>query len=273
MERQELISVIVVTYNSEKTILYTLHSITEQTYKNIEIVVSDDCSKDKTLEFVQSYAQTHGNVFIVPGVKNCGVPANINKGIRAAHGRFFRIIAGDDLLEPSAIEVYWKNYEENVILISDFTPFGDKDEKKMSKLKDYFSQMHFFYDLSQKKQKKILAKYLPICTPGMGLLNLGLLERVGWFTEKYRYMEDYPFFLKCVNNGISFRYLNEKLVKYRISKDSLSGSFNKKSYTSSRQFFFEERSKYLLKNLQIAAFIKNIEYYMKYDILIKFDKV
>lgn len=273
MKNQELISVIVVTYNSEKTVLDTLNSIKNQTYTNIEIVVSDDCSEDKTLDIVCDYAHRNGNVIVVPDEKNRGVPSNINKGLQAANGRFYKVIAGDDMLEPSAIDVYWKHYEDNVITVSDFSTFGCENEETMEKVKKYFSQMYFFYNLPQKKQRKVLAAYSPICAVGMGLLSVELFEKVGYFSERYKYMEDYPFYFKCANNGICFKYLDEKLVRYRISKNSLSGSFNKKSYRCSRQFFLEERGKYLLKNMQFFALIKNVAYYLKYDFLIKFNKV
>ena len=273
MKEQELISVIVITYNSENTILDTLDSINNQTYTNIEIVVSDDCSEDKTLELVRDYAHINGNVIIVPDEKNRGVPANVNKGIRAATGRFFKIIAGDDILEPFSIDAYKKHYEENVITVSDFSVFGSENEEVMEKTKKYFARLCFFYNLPQKKQRKVLAACSPICTPATGLISNELLEKVGYFSERYRYMEDYPFYFKCANNGICFKYLDEKLVRYRVSKNSLSHSFSKKSYRCARQFFFEERGKYLLKNMQFFAFIKNAAYYLKYDFLIKFNKV
>lgn len=273
MEKQELISVVVVTYNSEKTILDTLVSIQNQTYKNIEIVVSDDCSEDKTLEIVYDYARRNENVIIVPGEENRGVAANVNKGLRAANGKLFKSIAGDDMLEPFAIEVFRKYYEEDVIMISDFTVFGDESSETMENVKKYFSQMLFFYNLPQKKQRKVLAKQCPVCGPGLGLLSSALLEKVGYYSEKYKYMEDHPFYMKCADYGICFKYIDKKLVRYRVSRSSLSGSFNKKSYECARQFFFEERWKHLLKNVQIFSLFKDMAYYAKYDLLIQFNKI
>ena len=57
----DLVSVIVVSYNSEKTIIETLDSILMQTYKNIEIVVSDDKSSDRTISIVKEWMQKNGS--------------------------------------------------------------------------------------------------------------------------------------------------------------------------------------------------------------------
>ena len=104
MSLQPLISVIVITYNSSSTILETLDSIKRQTYSNIELVVSDDCSKDDTVKKAQNWILDNNiNGIVVTTKKNAGIPANVNKGIKAAKGTLVKIIAGDDILYDYAI--------------------------------------------------------------------------------------------------------------------------------------------------------------------------
>ena len=64
MHTNELISVVVVTYNSEKTVIETLDSIASQTYKNIELIVSDDYSKDDTVKRMKLWIEDHKDFFV-----------------------------------------------------------------------------------------------------------------------------------------------------------------------------------------------------------------
>lgn len=112
MSEYELISVIVVTYNSAKTIIDTLDSIKAQTYPNIEIIVTDDCSKDDTIALATTWLQeNHLKGTIVSANTNKGVPANMNQGLRASSSRLFKFIAGDDLLYPNAIDEFYRYYQ------------------------------------------------------------------------------------------------------------------------------------------------------------------
>lgn len=272
MNNNELISVIVITYNSEKTVIDTLDSIISQTYTNIEIIVSDDCSVDDTAVIVSAYSQKHKNVYLVPGKKNIGVSANINKGIKHAHGKYVKVIAGDDKLEKEAIEVYWKHYSDNEIMVSDFSIFGCTSEKKTERLREYYYSRLEFYERSTKKQCRMLAQCDPIFSPACGIISVDLFKKVGYYSEEYKYLDDYPFYFKCAQNGVRFTHINDRLVCYRVSDESLSGSFNVKSYSTARSFFFRERFPFLLKKMMFFALIKNLVYFVKNDIRIKHTK-
>jgi len=102
-----LVSVIVVAYNSSDFIIDTLQSAYDQTYRNIELIVTDDCSRDNTVDLVKNWAESHKDRFVrfelVPGIGNKGIPANCNKGLKAARGEWIKFIAGDDILMKDCI--------------------------------------------------------------------------------------------------------------------------------------------------------------------------
>ena len=85
-----LVSIIVVTYNSSKYILETLESAKDQTYKNIELIVTDDSSKDNTVELCKEWMQKNSARFVRTEVitvpQNSGIAANCNRGVNAAEG-------------------------------------------------------------------------------------------------------------------------------------------------------------------------------------------
>lgn len=79
MSLQPLISVVVITYNSSNTIIETLESISRQSYPNIELIISDDCSKDDTVNKAQNWINSNGvKGLVITAVKNEGIPANVN---------------------------------------------------------------------------------------------------------------------------------------------------------------------------------------------------
>lgn len=99
-----LVSVIIPTFNVEKYIERTINCVLSQTYKQIEIVVIDDCSSDKTKEIMLDLAKKHSNVVFAVQDENKGAAEARNKGLLMAKGQYIAFLDSDDLWEPSKIE-------------------------------------------------------------------------------------------------------------------------------------------------------------------------
>ena len=98
-----LISVIIPVYNVEKDLKKCIDSIVNQTYKNLEIILINDGSKDNSAEICRQYAEKDDRIIFVSR-ENRGVSATRNEGIDLAHGDYFSFIDSDDYLEPDAYE-------------------------------------------------------------------------------------------------------------------------------------------------------------------------
>ena len=96
---EKLVSVIIPAYNIEDYIGRCLDSIISQTYKNLEIIVVDDGSRDYTGEILDNYAKKDRRIKVIHK-ENGGVSSARNKGIEAAEGDYIGFIDGDDLIEP-----------------------------------------------------------------------------------------------------------------------------------------------------------------------------
>ena len=96
---EKLVSVIIPAYNIEDYIGRCLDSIISQTYKNLEIIVVDDGSRDYTGEILDNYAKKDRRIKVIHK-ENGGVSSARNKGIEAAEGGYIGFIDGDDLIEP-----------------------------------------------------------------------------------------------------------------------------------------------------------------------------
>ena len=86
-ENIPLVSVVVPCYNHEKYVKETIESIVNQTYKNIELIVIDDGSKDNSVKVIQELADKYGFTFIHR--PNKGLSATLNEGIRLSKGKYF----------------------------------------------------------------------------------------------------------------------------------------------------------------------------------------
>ena len=98
-----LVSVIIPVYNVEKHLNKCLDSIVNQTYKNLEIIIINDGSKDASAEICREYAEKDNRIVFVSR-ENRGVSATRNEGIDLAHGDYFSFIDADDYLELDAYE-------------------------------------------------------------------------------------------------------------------------------------------------------------------------
>lgn len=102
-----LVSITTVTYNSEKTLARTIQSVLNQTYDNIEYIIVDGLSQDRTLEVAESYRDRfadRGFSYKIVSEPDAGMYDAINKGIRLSRGEIIGNINSDDWYEPEAAE-------------------------------------------------------------------------------------------------------------------------------------------------------------------------
>lgn len=109
----ELVSVVVPTYNSEHTIKRTLDSILNQTYENLEILVVDDNSSDKTLDILESYKKQDERIKIYTKKSNKGVANSRNIAIKNSRGRYIAFLDSDDQWSSKKIETQISHMKKN----------------------------------------------------------------------------------------------------------------------------------------------------------------
>ncbi|MBY0759330.1 glycosyltransferase family 2 protein [Sellimonas caecigallum] len=113
----DLISVIVTCYNGEKYIKDCLESICRQTYKNLQIIIVDDGSQDKSWSIIQQYASKDTRITAI-SKKNGGVSSARNCGLKCARGKYISFIDGDDTIEPDMYEFlmqYIMRYKVSIV--------------------------------------------------------------------------------------------------------------------------------------------------------------
>ena len=104
MPEQPLVSVIVPIYNAQDHIARCVESIRRQTYKNLEILLLNDGSKDVSLEVCKMYANVDPRIVLIDKA-NSGVAATRNMGLREARGKYLQFVDADDTIQPYATEL------------------------------------------------------------------------------------------------------------------------------------------------------------------------
>lgn len=222
-----LVSIIVSTYNSSKYVLETLESAKAQTYENIELIVSDDFSTDNTVEICSKWIAENKERFlrteIITADKNTGIAPNCNRGVRAAHGEWVKLIAGDDILTNDCINLctdYIKSNPATEIFASKAILFSNGDWKQNGKPCNSENNTLFNKGNSFKEQFASLIRRNSILAPTV-FISKQLWQKNNFFDEDIPYMEDYPFWIKTLKNGIKIDFLNEVTVAYRLHTESI----------------------------------------------------
>ena len=217
-----VVTVAVITYHSADTILETLNSIVNQTYgpENIELIISDDGSKDNTVKVIDEWLSEHGSRFyrmkFFANKVNGGISKNCNIAWRAATSEWIKTIAGDDLLIENALTMYMVEVEKKPETKCFFSRV-----KKFTKDREFEvnldNKTRRFFSYSAEKQYRYLIIRNIIYAP-TSFINRGVLNEVGYADERYRLIEDLPLWLKISKVGYRFSLIDIALVKYRVSE-------------------------------------------------------
>src|SRR6476469_1300094 len=113
-----LISIALCTYNGSKYLEKQILSIINQTYKNIEIIVVDDCSSDNTFEITQILASKYEQIKSYRNTENIGFNKNFEKAIKLTTGYFIAISDQDDIWLENKLQRLYDNLQDKWLIFS-----------------------------------------------------------------------------------------------------------------------------------------------------------
>ena len=224
-----LVSIIVVTYNSSKFVEETLNSIKTQTWPELELIITDDCSQDSTVEICQEWLAKNQSRFsrtqLITTPVNTGISANGNRGLKAAKGEWLKAIAGDDALFPNCIEDNMNFIRQNPktrVLFSYARVYAEAfEEKNFIGIIPGQSPTNIINDsLTAADQYKILLLSDRITFTPSNFIHLETQMRVGGLNEKVKMQEDYPLWLSLTKAGYKLYFMEKETVKYRKHEKS-----------------------------------------------------
>ncbi|WP_373073757.1 glycosyltransferase family 2 protein [Sulfurimonas sp.] len=119
MVDRNLVSIAMCTYNGEKYIKEQIDSILEQTYKDFELIITDDCSSDNTINIIKEYQKIDDRIKLYENEKNLGFIKNFEKAISLCSGDYIALADQDDSWKKNKLEVFINEIGENILVYSD----------------------------------------------------------------------------------------------------------------------------------------------------------
>lgn len=257
-----LVSVVVLIYKNFDSLEKTLNSILNQTYNNIEIIIADDGSdnyleKEEELKsFLNKNRKKNVHSIIYKHEKkNVGTVKNCNNAIRNSHGKYIKFISpGDELYDEHVLErcVYYAEkkgvkilvgqtfqkrrdgYAEDVIKDNLFYRWSARGGRKASLVPSNIDIYKLQSMTGEECRYTIMTKTV-ISTVSV-FFSKRLLEESGGFNEKYRLIEDMPYWPVIAKAGVEFCFVKLIMMKY-----SMSGISNRQDIHSHSQFELDRR--------------------------------
>lgn len=248
-----LVSICIPTYNGQKFISEAMDSAIKQTYRPLEIVVSDDASKDATLEMVKSFLNKTDIPIHIFAHKPSGIGANWNHCIKKSKGEYIKFLFQDDVLAPSCIEKMMgiAVTNKNVGMVYSKRDFlFDSNDVKSKEWIQLYGNLH----LSWKKKSIINGEITKgtdllkdenllnfpenkIGEPTAVLLKKEVFDTVGLFSEVLKQTLDIEFWYRLMKK-YDVVYIDEKLLSFRLHNNQATSVNAKNELNESKSFYY-----------------------------------
>ena len=212
------VSVLITSYNFSKFVEEAIHSTLQQDYKNIEIIIADDCSTDGTQQIISTLSKKFPVIIPVFSDENKGFSHNINQGLKRCSGEYVALLSGDDRMLPGKLSKqtdFLDRHKEYGICTHDAEVFDDQSQKVLYRMSDRF-RMH-----AGKAEEILLCtnwlfrreiKNIPSSI--MGRSELFLKHQ---FDERFKCWHDTLFILDCLaTSKLTWGHIPEVLGRYRL---------------------------------------------------------
>ena len=228
---EEQVDVLLASYNGEKYIEAQISSILNQTYKNIKLIISDDCSTDGTIDILKKYAQKDNRIQLYLQEKNLGVVKNIEFLLKKVNNNLYMLSDQDDVWLPQKIE---KSVEllkkKNVDLVFGDLKIVDKDLNTIyesftkymlldRKINQYIEskKINYLYNCvtgcTILSKKKFITEILPLPTNSKYMIHDHWIGLIVSFNGKLAYMpEQYILYRQHGNNEVGTKKVSHEMT-------------------------------------------------------------
>lgn len=253
-----LISIIIPTYNNERVIVEAIESALQQSYENIEVIVVDDGSTDKSASKIASYIKDIPNAKLVRQ-HNMGPSAARNNGYTHSKGQFLVFLDGDDRLHKDYISECFNVFRKmpNIALV-------------YSAAELFECGRGIWYIEEYQMENLLVDNSIPI----YAMIRSAVFEEVGMFDVNLHYAEDWELWIRILQKYEGVYKIPEVLYYYRkrAEKNSLTDLRDKnKSHDSYYEYIYNKHRKYYIANglslrvlLQSSKVAKNGQFSDKY---------
>lgn len=259
MNKSPLVSIIACCYNHERFLVETLDSIMAQTYLNIELIIIDDFSTDSSVKKINNWINKNKyECLFIKNTKNIGVVKSFNKALKKCQGKYFSLIACDDIYLPkktvnqvNKLSNLGKDYAaiySDAFIINDDGSYQYGTQISRKQINNPPSG-NIYEDLIKKDN------FIPALSV---VYKTEIIKELGYFDESLIY-EDYDMLLRLSQNYKI--YFQKKIdVCYRLHQTNM-------NYNLEKPIFLDSKIKLLLKHLNSKNCNSEIGVFLKEKIL------
>lgn len=227
------VSIIIPVYNGEKYIKETIDSCLNQTYKNVEIIVIDDCSSDGSVACLKLFKEKI-NLQINPS--NLGIVKTINKATMAINSDFFIFLGHDDVLPNKHIEIMVSEFQGDTVAVHCNSIIIDKDGNEIGL--DSSDEVRI-----KKTENCLLELSINNFISSCGMLHrTSIFKRLGGWGGGYKHYGEWLYYVRELKYG-KIKYTTKTKAFYRRHDSNITNTFNdpkvrgplKKYFTECRQ--------------------------------------
>lgn len=257
--KNKLVSVIIPVYNVELYVEKAIRSIMNQTYKNLEIIVVDDCSTDNTYNIVKELQKKDSRIHLYKNEVNSQIAASLNKAFFHSSGEYIVRMDGDDISMPDRIEIMIEFLENNDYdLVGSSMTAIDANDNIIGYTKHYANQ-------------EILSKTLKYTIP---MSHIWMAKRKVYETlNGYREIsgaEDDDFIFRATSLGFKYTNLENYYGYYvRLGRDGNSNTLLGLKKLKMRNYAYKLFLEQLKNNGKDSFSEKNLKKYIKSSVFIE----
>lgn len=212
IKKTRTISVAMAIYNCAPTLREAIDSIVNQTYKDWELILCDDCSTDNTLDIAKEYETKYDNILVLKNERNIGLPASLNHCIEYAQGAFIARMDGDDISLPERFEkeiAVLESHPEYAIVSCAMINFDENGDWGIQRKPEHPVKTDFVFDS-------------PVCHAPC-IMRKDALADVGNYTVRkdLRRGQDYYLWHKFYCKGYQAYNIQEPYYKMRDDKNAV----------------------------------------------------
>lgn len=234
MKSTPLVTIICLCYNHENFVIESLNSVINQTYKNIQLIIVDDCSSDNSVKVIEKWLRDYPKIHFIKNETNQGNNKSFNNAFEYARGDFFIDLAADDVLYPYTLEHQLQAFIEHpkaALIFGNAELINEQSET---------IGVHFLVDANNNVVDKTLLTidYQRILEGGNVLCSVSALTR----TDVFRKLGGY-------DNSLAYEDLDFWIRLSRDYKIVFKDTFfiRKRVLQNSQSTFFYKRNKYAKK--------------------------
>ena len=241
--KKPLVSIIMPSFNCEKTIEYSIESVINQSYQQWQLIVVDDCSTDCSRDVIKRYTVKDSRIKLFVSSSNSGPAATRNRAIDVASGRFIAFLDADDSWEPQKLEKQISFMLEKDIAFS-FTSYRKIDEDGKF-LRNRIAPSSLTY------QDLLSTNHIGCLTACYDSDKLGKV-----FMPDIARCQDFALWLKILKRLDKGYGLNECLASYRVGSSTV----------SSNKIITAHHVWHVYRQVEKLSFIQSCYYFLSYII-------